>query len=390
MMTTKPAQARNIPLCVPNLDGNEGRYVHECISTGFVSSVGPFVTRFEAMVAEASAAQHAVATSSGTCGLHVALVAAGVRPGDLVLIPSFTFIATANAVAHCGAVPWLLDIAAEDWCLDLSLAEQVLESETRRAPGGLYHRATGQRIAAIMPVYTLGLVPDMSRLRRLAARYALPVVADAAPALGARSGGRPCGGLADLSVFSFNGNKTVTSGGGGAVVGDDAALLAHVRHLSTTARVDGDYNHDAVGFNYRMTNLEAAVGCAQLESLSRFEAAKRRIRDTYRRGLADIPGLGFFPEAPGAENACWLSGIVVPPDGPSVQTICRGLAAEGIQARAFWKPVHLQAPFAGAPRTAMPVTDALWSRTLTLPCSTALTEEDQAWVIAKTRIALHG
>jgi len=162
-----------------------------------------------------------------------------------------------------------------------------------------------------------------------------------------------------------------------------------VRHLSTTARVGADYTHDAVGFNYRMTNLQAAVGCAQLESLERFEAAKRRIRDAYREGLADIGGIGFFPDAASRDNACWLSGVVVPVGGPSVHELCEALGADGIEARPFWKPIHLQAPFAAAPRTQMPVTDGLWSRIVTLPCSTALTREDQAFVIQKTRLALN-
>lgn len=380
---------RLIPVCVPNLDGNESRYLQECVSSGFVSSVGPFVNRFEAMVAQAVGTERAVATSSGTSGLHVALVAAGVRPGDLVIMPTFTFIATANAIAYCGATPWLFDVTPDTWCLDLSTLEETLERDTRRTADGLYHRETDRRVAAIIPVYTLGLVPDMRRMRELARRMGIPVVADAAPAIGARSSGAPIGGLADLTVLSFNGNKTVTSGGGGAVVSKDHALLTRVRHLSTTARVDAAYNHDTVGFNYRMTNLEAAVGCAQLESADRFVAAKRRIRDTYRRGLAIVPGIGLFPDAPGDENSCWFSGVVLRADGPPVAEVCSRLAGAGIHAQSFWKPVHFQPPYAAAPRTPMPVAEALWHRIVVLPCSTNLTEVNQAYVIEQVRTVLN-
>ena len=226
-----------IPLAVPNLGGNEARYLQECVETNFVSSVGPFVDRFEAMVAEASGASHAVATSSGTTGLHAALTALGVGRDDLVVLPSFTFIASANAISHCGATPWLLDVCGDSWTLDVAQLARVLETQAERRDGDLVHRESGRRVAALMPVYTLGLPAEMEPLVRVAMRHGLPVVADAAAALGARYRGRAVGALgADLSVFSFNGNKTVTAGGGGVVVGEDEALCARVRHLTTTAR----------------------------------------------------------------------------------------------------------------------------------------------------------
>ncbi len=377
-----------IPLCVPNLSGNEARYLHECVETNFVSSVGPFVERFEERVAVASGAGLAVATSSGTTGLHAALTAIGVQRDDLVVLPSLTFIASANAIAHCGADPWLVDVDEASWTLDPAVLGEVLERDTERDGEDLRHRPTGRRVAALMPVYTLGLPADMDSLLELASEYGLPVVADAAAALGALDRNRPIGSLgAQLSVLSFNGNKTVTSGGGGAVIGDDEALTALVRHLTTTARVGSGYDHDRVGFNYRMTNLQAAVGCAQLERLDELVAAKRRIAAGYDAAFAAVAGLLPFPAPARSESACWFSGVLL--ENRAAAELVPGLRADGIEARPFWKPIHLQAPFAACPREPTPVTDRLWPAVLTLPCSTGLAAGDQERVIAAVRSALN-
>jgi len=373
-----------IPLAVPNLSGNEARYLAECVETTFVSSVGPFVDRFEADVARASGASQGVAVSSGTTGLHVALVALGVGHGDLVILPSLTFIASANAIAHCGAMPWLFDVREDSWTLDCEALSRGLESETECKKDGVFHRASGRRVAAIMPVHTLGLPADMDPIVEIARRFGVPVVADAAAALGARYRERAVGAIgADLSVFSFNGNKTVTAGGGGAVVGEDAALCARVKHLSTTARAGADYEHDAVGFNYRMTNLQAAVGCAQLERLDDFVAAKRRIAQNYEDALASLSGVSSFPAPPWAESACWFSGIVLR-SKPAMAAV-KAMREFGIGCRPFWKPIHLQHPYADAPIYELQVCDRIHDRILTLPCSTHLAEEDQQLVIDRLR-----
>jgi dTDP-4-amino-4,6-dideoxygalactose transaminase len=376
-----------IPLAVPNLAGNEARYLQECVDSNFVSSVGPFVERFEAMVAQTSGASHAVATSSGTTGLHVALTAAGVGRDDLVVLPSLTFIASANAISYCGAVPWLFDVTADSWTLDVGSVARAFGVETERREDRLVHRASGRRVAAIMPVYTLGTSADMDPLVRLAHEYDLPVVADAAPALGARYRGRDVGSLgADLSVFSFNGNKTVTAGGGGAVTGENSDLCELVRHLTTTARIGADYTHDAVGFNYRMTNLQAAVGCAQLERLDELVAAKRRIARTYAEALGDLPGVERFPEPPWAESGCWYSGVTL--TERSVTAAVAALQERGIGCRPFWKPIHLQVPYANAPCSELPVCNSVWKTILTLPCSTGLTTAEQDHVIEAVRTYL--
>jgi dTDP-4-amino-4,6-dideoxygalactose transaminase len=377
-----------IPLAIPNMAGNEARYLAECVATNFVSTVGPFVGRFEEQVASASGARNAVATSCGTTGLHVALVALGVRRDDLVIVPSFTFIATANAVAHAGATPWLLDVHPDTWTLDPQRLGDALDLETvRGADGKLVHVRTGRRVSAIVVVHTFGTPADMDEVTAIAQAHGLPLLSDAAAALGAEYKGRPVGRLgADLTMFSFNGNKTVTAGGGGAVAGDDDELLARVRHLSTTARIGANYDHDEVGFNYRMTNLQAAVGCARMELLDRFVRRKREIRRAYDEGLAGISTVEPFPVPDWAESACWFSGFVTDPE--TADRVRTALNDEGIDARPTWKPMHLQSPYADAPRSDVSISDRIWRRIVTLPCSTGITDGELDVVVNAVRRTL--
>lgn len=377
-----------IPLAVPNLAGREAEYLQECITSTYVSTVGPFVTRFEELVAHAAGAKFAVATSAGTTALHAALVATGVRRDDLVIAPAFTFVASVAAIAHCGAVPWLFDVSADSWTIDVDLVATTLKNETtREADGTLRHVTSGRRVAAILPVFTLGVVADMDAIRDVAQTHDLPIVADAAAALGAEYKGRPTGELgADFTMFSFNGNKTVTAGGGGAIVTNDEAGAKLFRHLTTTARVGADYDHDMVGFNYRMTNLQAAVGCAQMEQLQHFVDRKRQISEIYSDAFRDIPCLTPFPSPQYGRSGCWFSGAVV--TGLStgeVAGIRKRLRSKGIDARPFWKPAYLQTPYADAPHTNMRVTDSIWPNILTLPCSTNLTQSEQTYVIENVR-----
>lgn len=373
-----------IPLAVPNLTGNEKKYLDNCIDTTYVSSVGAYVTKFEEMVADATESTSAVATSSGTTGIHAALTAVGVRPGDLVIIPTFTFIATANAVRHCGADPWLMDITARDWCLNPVLVRNEIEEHCeRKGDSQLYHKEKKQRVAALMPVYTLGNIPHMKEFRDIADEYGLPLVVDAACAIGATYEGKNFGTLADLSVLSFNGNKTITCGGGGAVVYNVSYPKAKkwgekVRHITTTARVWPDYDFDEVGFNYRMTNIQAAVGVAQMERLKFFIDMKRSVRNFYEESLRPLTKMkvSFFPATEG--SSCWFSGIILP-EGTGFNTtkeICIKLKEDGIEVRPFWKPVHLQKPYKDCLKSTVEVAESLWQRIITLPCSTNITEND--------------
>ncbi len=375
-----------IPLAVPNLSGNEARYLQECVDTTFVSSVGPFVDRMEEMICTASDASHCVVTSAGTTALHSALMALGVGPGDLVIVPSYTFVASPNAVSHCGAKPWFMDVDRESWTLDANVLANALERETEIRSGKIVHRITGQRVAAIMAVYTMGLPADMDEVVSIARRFDLPVVADAAAALGCTYKGRSTGEMgANLTVFSFNGNKTITAGGGGAVVGHDVALLDLVKHITTTARVGNGYDHDRVGYNYRMTNLQAAVGCAQMEQLDTFLLAKRRIAQRYNEAFADLPSVGLFPVPRWGDSACWFSGVTISPPLARVSEMVERLRNKSIATRTFWKPMHMLTVYKDCLATPMPVCEAMWESVLTLPCSTNLSESDQDHVILSFR-----
>jgi len=371
-----------IPLAVPNMCGNEAKYLQECIDTNFVSTAGQFVPRFERMVADMAGSKLGVATSAGTTGLQLALSAVGVGRDDLVILPSWTFIASANAIAHCGALPWLFDINPESWTLDTELLAHSLNIEAEKRDNGVFHKLSGRRIAAIMPVYTLGLPAKMQSLVPIAKKWGLPVIADCAAALGATIEGKPIGQLdADLSVCSFNGNKTLTCGGGGAVVGDSKKLISKVKHLSTTARVGVNYDHDVVGFNYRMTNISAAIGCAQMENAKMLVAVKRRIASRYNEEFKDLDGVGLFPSPNWAESACWFSGIQILKRNNCITDLIKHLQDQGIGTRSFWKPMHHQKPFKDAPATTMETTELLWPSILTLPCSTNLGEAEQTQVI---------
>ena len=371
-----------IPLAEPNLGGNEAAYLQQCIETNFVSSVGPFVDRFETLVAAAAGTEVAVATNTGTAGLHAALVAVGVSRDDLVVVPGYTFIASANAVAMAGAVPWLLDIDEESWTLDAARLSQVFDRDVERYEGIIRHKQTRRRVAAIMPVHALGHPADLEAIGDIARRYDVPIVADGAAALGATCRDHPVGGVgADFTVFSFNGNKTITAGGGGAVTGPDTALVKRVRHLTTTARAGEAYTHDRIAFNYRMTNLQAAVGCAQMEQLAELVAAKRRIRDRYADAFAEIPGVASTPIVPWAESACWISGVAIVDRPISPTALVAGLKSDEVEGRLFWQPLHRQLPYADALSEPLAASDRLASRFVALPCSTGLSVKDQERVI---------
>lgn len=373
-----------IPLCIPNISGNEGAYLAECVESTFVSTVGPFVNTFEEMIAAASGASRAVATSAGTTALHAILHHIGVGPGDHVIIPALTFIATANAVSHCHGTPIIADVDEERWGLDPIVVEDILRNEsTRDAQGVLRLDETGGAIKAIMPVFAMGLPADMDALRVLADEFDLFLVADAAAAIGARYKTRPLAQMgADYTAVSFNGNKLITAGGGGAILCPTPEAASEIKHLTSTARVGGAYDHDIVGFNYRMTNLQAAVGVAQLERLEDFLQAKKRISNRYEEAFSGIRSLLPFPSTDESEGSLWLSGIYAPMASLAQMDALRAqLVQTGIEGRTFWKPIHQQTPYLACPVALTGRTDKIWQRVQPLPCSTQLTSQEQEQVI---------
>jgi len=368
---------QSIPLCEPCLDGNARRYVDDAVATGWVSSVGAYVDRFEADFAATVGTPHAVATSSGTTAIHLALTVLGVGPGDLVLVNDSTFIASANPVRHCGAEVGLIDSEERSWNLDPALLAQALDDCAR----------AGRLPKAVIVVHILGQPADLGPILDACARHGVAIIEDAAEALGAgydlsyphaACRGRQVGTIGRIGCYSFNGNKIITTGGGGMLATSDADLAKRLKHLSTQAKLPGAaFLHDAVGYNYRLTNLAAALGCAQLERLEAFIARKRAIADRYR-AVAPRLGITWQPRLAGSAPTDWLASCLV---GPRRDAIMAGLAAVGITARPLWYPIAAQLPYRDSRRWGGAVADRLAAHGLSLPCSASLSEDQQERVI---------
>jgi perosamine synthetase len=374
---------RAIPNAVPHLAGHEWKYLKECLDTNWVSSVGPFVDRFERDVAAYVGVPHAVATVNGTAALHVALLAAGVRPDDEVLVPALTFIATANAVSYCGAQPVFLDSEDVSWGLDAGKMADFLSRECAIKDGQVVNRATGRIVRAVLPVHLYGHPFDVDAVLGVAGRYPLAVVEDAAEALGARYKDRAVGSDGLLSCLSFNGNKIITTGGGGMVLTRDDKMAARVRRLTTQARTDAiEYIHEETGYNYRLTNLQAALGVAQLEQLDSFVEAKRETAAHYRKALAGVPGVTVVTEAPWGRSTYWMSSVLLDERRcPDVRALLRQLTSDGIGARPIWRPLHLQPLFAQAQTYRVEVAPRLYERGLSLPCSVGISPDERRAVV---------
>ena len=362
----------------PEFAGNEWAYVKECLDTGWVSSAGGFVDRFEAMLRDFTGARHAVATVNGTAALHACLVLAGVGRDDEVIVPALSFVATANAVAYCGAVPHFADCEDVSLGLDAAKLADHLQAIAERRGGACVNRRTGRRIAAVTVVHVLGHSADLDALAAVCAAYGLPLIEDAAESLGTYYKGRHTGTLGLLSAFSFQGNKVVTTGGGGVILTNDESLGRQARHLTTTAKLahPWEYRHDHVGFNYRMPSINAALGCAQLEQLPGFLSAKRRLAACYRDVFASVPGLRFIEEPEWATSNWWLNAFKLDPENSRSRDIILGLAQErGVGIRPLWLPLHLLEMFVDCPRSDLSVTEDLYARVITLPSSARLAEE---------------
>lgn len=376
--------AWRIPMLVPTLEGRTSEYLLECVETNFVSSIGPFVARFEDGLASLLGAPDALACASGTAALHLALVATGVGPGDEVMVSDLTFIASANAALYCGASVTLVDSEPATWNLDPELVIGELE---RR------HRGNLPQPSAIVAVHLLGHPPDLANLLEAARAHGVPVIEDAAEALGAAWVQGPLDGVAagaagSLGCFSFNGNKLLTTGGGGALVAADRAVLDRARHLSTQARLSGiGSEHDEIGFNYRMSNLAAAVGLAQLERIETFLMKKRGIAARYDEALAGLDRVSLPPSAPWARRSAWLYTVLL--DGRETRDrVLAALYNNGIESRPLWPPLHRQVPYKDAVRIGGAVADNLSDRALSLPSSVTLSPAEQDEVITVVRNAV--
>ncbi len=366
--------SRILPVSETRLDGREKEYLDECIRTNWVSSAGPFVRRFEDAFAEATGCRHGIACSSGTAALHLALAALGVGPGDEVIIPAFTMIATPNAIRYTGATPVLADAEPETWNIDPEAAAARVTSRTK----------------GIVAVHTYGHPADADALGRIAEENGLFLLEDAAEAHGAAWKERRVGSLGEAAAFSFYGNKIVTTGEGGMVTTNDEAIARTARRLRDHAfSPDRHFWHTFVGFNYRMTNLQAAVGLAQTERMESLVEARRRVAVWYRERLVEVPGVSVPPERPGVKSVFWMFGILVDGRfGISRDALRARLAAAGIETRSFFVPIHLQPVYRDRHLAERyPVAEDLCARGLYLPTSPWLTESDVDRVAQAIRTA---
>lgn len=369
-----------ISLSVPSLKGNELKYLADCIETNWVSSVGPYVDRFEREVAHRLGVPHAVACVNGTAALHVSLIAAGVQAEDEVIVPTVTFIAPVNAVRYVGACPVFMDC---DDHLNMDAAKLVdfVEKECHFKDGRLLNRKTGRRVSAVIVVHVFGHPANMELIVQLTEKYGLKLIEDATESIGSyykSLKGKKCfaGSIGDFGCLSFNGNKLITTGGGGMVLTNDEASARRVRHLTTQAKEDPLYfRHDEIGFNYRLTNLQAAVGVAQLEQLEKFIETKRKNFTTYRESLCGVTDLRWIEEPEGTYSNYWHYALVVDKEGDRDRLLIH-LREKRIEARPLWALIHRQRPYQKFQAYRIEKALRYESAVLNIPCSVSLKEEE--------------
>lgn len=372
-----------VPQCVPFLEEVDAEAARACVASGWVSSAGPDIDAFGAELGAWIDRPHVVPVASGTAALHLALLAAGVGPGDVVLVPSMTFVASVNPILYLGATPHFVDVEEATFNIDGPRAAEVVERLV----------AAGQPPRAVLAVHLYGHAADLDPLTATCERHGVTLVEDATEALGTRARGRHVGHHGASACYSFNGNKLITTGSGGAIACEDPALAARLRNLASQAKDPADpTRHVEMGFNYRMSNLQAALGRAQLSRIDAFVAAKHRIAARYAEGLADLPGLALNPEQPWCENVFWNYCVRIDPARAATDAAGAGAAlrAAGCGSRPFWRPAHTFDYLAGYPSEPLPVTATLAAEGLVLPSSVGLTEGEQARVITALRAALQG
>ncbi len=362
----------------PSFGVNEVRYLTECISSTYVSYIGDYVKKFEKELQEFTGAQHIIPTTNGTSALHLALICGGVRANDEVLTPSLTFIATANAVTYCNAYPHLIDTDLNSLGVDIEKLHDYLREFTKQESGLCVNKKTGRVIRAIIPVHLFGHIAEMNDLLELARDYKIAVIEDAAEALGSFHKGKHAGTIGLLGALSFNGNKIITTGGGGALMTNDNKLAILARHLSTTAKLPHkwEFHHNLVGFNYRMPNLNAAVGCAQLEELPKKISQKRTLFKKYREAFALVNGVEVFQEPENSMSNYWLQTLILDESQRKWKDAILELTNLNlINTRPAWEPLHLQAPYADSESMNLENANSLKGRIINMPSSPKLADE---------------
>jgi aminotransferase in exopolysaccharide biosynthesis len=363
-----------IPLSAPSLKGNEWKYVKECLETEWVSSAGTYVDTFEKNVADYLEARYAVACVNGTSALHISLLLAEVQPQDEVIVPTVTFIAPVNAVKYIGAEPLFMD--CDDHCtLDIDKTKEFLETQCVFRKGVTINKKTNRRIAAVIPVHIFGIPVNMDPLLELADRYNIKIIEDATESLGSLYKGKKTGTFGLLGCLSFNGNKIITTGGGGMIITDHEALAKRARYLTTQAKEDGmEYIHNEIGLNYRMVNVLAAIGVAQLEEIDNYVALKRKNFNLYKKALSDTP-LTLLDEPAYAHSNKWFYAVLCR-DTKEKNLMLEHLKRKGVQARPLWFLNHLQKPYAHCQAYAIEKAPHIYDTLLNIPCSVSLTENE--------------
>jgi perosamine synthetase len=375
-----------IPLSVPNIAGNEWKYVKDCLDTGWISSVGSYVSQFEQMVADFAGAKYGVAAVNGTAALHISLLMSGVKQNDYVILPNLTFVASANSIKYLGADPLLIDADPDLWQMDLDLLEEFLENETDEKDGRLIYIKDGRYIGAIMPVHILGNMCDMDRFLSIVKKYPLPIVEDATEALGTTYKGKGAGTFSPMACFSFNGNKIISTGGGGVIVTDDESLAKKAKHLTTTAKASSDeYYHDEVGYNYRLVNVLAAIGVGQMELLPSFLKRKQECVAYYKSELAGVGDIRFQQELPDVKVNGWLFTIQT----DKQQLLLAHLNANKILSRRFWMPMNKLPMYSNCVYIhRKDNADYIYKTCLSIPSSTSITDEELAIVVTEIKAAI--
>lgn len=361
-----------VALHEPTFSGNAWHYVKDCIDTNWVSTVGKYVARFEQMLSQRTAARHVIATVNGTAALHICLLLAGVKADDEVLMPALTFVATANAAAYCNAVPHFVDVDHETMGVCPVRLSEYLDRISVCENGVCRNRETGRAIRALVVMHCFGHPAHLDELKKVCDDRHIALIEDAAEAMGSLYHGRHVGNHGLLSMLSFNGNKTITTGGGGAIMTNDDALAERARHLTTTGKLphEWEYYHDCVAYNYRMPNLNAALGCAQLETLNEFLERKRLLALRYQELFADIGEISFMPEPEGSKSNYWLSAILVNSHCQGDRdAMLRELNTDGIKARPAWQLLNHLPMYRDCPADELPVSELIFASLINLPSS---------------------
>ena len=369
-----------IPLSVPEISGNEWKYVKDCLDTGWVSSAGSYVTRFEEIVAHYVGSKYAIATANGTAALHVSLIVCGVQPNDEVIVPTLTFIAPVNVIRYCGAYPVFMDCDIDTLCINVQKISDFISNECEQHRDGYtYNKKTNRKIKAVIPVHIFGHPVDMDSLLEICAKYNIDIIEDATESLGSEYKGKKTGSLGKTGCFSFNGNKIITTGGGGMIVTDDESIAKRARHLTTQAKSDPfEYDHDEIGYNYRLTNIQAAMGVAQMERLDEFMSIKRKNYGVYKELFSNIEEVKILDEKPWVRSNFWFYTIKV--NNSHKRPLMEFLLAKNIQVRPIWKLMHTLSMYRDAQSYAIDNAVKAYETCINLPCSAGIKQIELEYV----------